>query len=52
MPTCLIRPVANAAAAATITAEELQAKATWGVRAVKATDSNLTGAGVKVGTWC
>lgn len=46
MPVCLIKPVADHAA--TITYEELQAKATWGVRAVKATGSKLTGAGVRV----
>jgi hypothetical protein len=48
MPVCLIKPVAGEAA--TITEEELQAKVTWGVQAVKATGTSLTGAGVKVST--
>jgi hypothetical protein len=50
MPVCLIRPVADAAPG--IAEEELQAKVTWGVRAVKATGTKLTGAGVKVSTQC
>lgn len=48
MPVCLIQPVADDDAA--ITDEELMAKVTWGVREVKATGTNLTGAGVKVST--
>lgn len=45
---CLIKPVSDAVATVPITAEELEAQATWGIRAVKATGTNLTGAGVTV----
>lgn len=47
-PTCLIEPVTQEAAGTGIPAEEQQAHVTWGVEAVRAPLTNLTGAGVKV----
>lgn len=53
-PTCLVEPQQEEGSSSSnnnvLQQEEVQAHATWGLQAVKAMESGLTGKGVKVGT--